>query len=333
MSIPGTAGTPDPPPGYAIPDLPGVAAGSSLIIRGRLVIVSGPAGAVVGMFVYAPGTTPGAGNPPVISITESATDPFGNAVAGGVVVGIAPNAQVQLQSSGGVGRLIFPLNSAGFVNAQISSAIIGSFGAFAANGPASTVANFKDFVGIELNSSDGVSSSANIELLYNDSVAVPVAHNYLAVDFTGVRLPAVANITATAPGTGTSALNPATGESWHDMRPLSNLFVGTNAGLYPPQYRKSPDGFVDIAGWIKTPPTTGNYNSVVFATLPAAYRPTANSGHGWLVSGSADGAASPKVTIDINGNLFLNFLPASLVQTQIGIYGRYPLDNTGLIQS
>jgi hypothetical protein len=50
------------------------------VVRAREVIIFGPAGVVVGLFVYATGTTPAAGNPPVDSITRSATDPFGNAV-------------------------------------------------------------------------------------------------------------------------------------------------------------------------------------------------------------------------------------------------------------
>ena len=50
----------------------------------RQVIVFGPAGTVVGIFVYNPGTTPGAGNLPLISVTQSATDPYGNTVQPGV---------------------------------------------------------------------------------------------------------------------------------------------------------------------------------------------------------------------------------------------------------
>jgi|SRR5215469_3294236 len=118
---------------------------------------------------------------------------------------------------------------------------------------------------------------------------------------------------------------------WQDMRPLSNAFVGTNAGEYPPQYRLTGDGGVEIAGYIKTPPTTGNYNSVVFATLPAAYRPGSNAGHRWLVSGPADGSATPTCTINVSGQLVLNFLPTSLAQTLVCIAGRYPLDSSGLI--
>ena len=46
----------------------------------RQVIVFGPAGTPVGVFVYAPGTVPGEGNQPVASLTAGTTDPYGNAV-------------------------------------------------------------------------------------------------------------------------------------------------------------------------------------------------------------------------------------------------------------
>lgn len=80
MSTPGAGGTPPAPAGYVPPALPSVAAGSALVLRGRLVIVSGPSGTIEGFFMYAPGTTPGPGNPPIVAITTSSTDPYGNSV-------------------------------------------------------------------------------------------------------------------------------------------------------------------------------------------------------------------------------------------------------------
>jgi hypothetical protein len=83
MTTPGTGGLPAqrldqqrnlPPPTSA----PGAAAG---VVRARQVIVSG-AGAV-GVFVY--NGVPGAGNPPIASLTSGTVDPFGNPVVPGVV--------------------------------------------------------------------------------------------------------------------------------------------------------------------------------------------------------------------------------------------------------
>lgn len=51
------------------------APGSSSTVRARIVIVSGPAD---GVFVYAPGTIPALGNPPVDWLNGGSADPFGN---------------------------------------------------------------------------------------------------------------------------------------------------------------------------------------------------------------------------------------------------------------
>jgi hypothetical protein len=145
MTVPGMGGMAGQPPGYVPPGLPDTAAGSSNVFRGRLVIVFGPSGTVSGIFVYTPGTTPGPGNPPVVSITESSTDPFGNAVSGGVVVGTSAHPQVQLQSVGGVGKLVFLLNNAGYSDAFIDGGFASGVGVISIQGPASTVAAHDDF--------------------------------------------------------------------------------------------------------------------------------------------------------------------------------------------
>jgi hypothetical protein len=48
------------------------------------VIVSGPTGALVGVFVYAAGAIPGPGTGPIDSLTNQTTDPFGNPTLAGV---------------------------------------------------------------------------------------------------------------------------------------------------------------------------------------------------------------------------------------------------------
>lgn len=119
-----------------------------------------------------------------------------------------------------------------------------------------------------------------------------------------------------------------TNDIWHDMRPLGNSFVGSVSGYQPPQYRFSDDlNWVEVAGYIQTPVTTGNNNSVPIKTFPDNYRPLSVQGHKWPVSGIPDGAATPVVGMYSTGNLQLNFSPTSLVQTTFGIVGRYPLDD------
>lgn len=58
-----------------------MAPGSPNVFKGRLVIVFGPSGSVVGVFVYAAGATPGPGTGPIAWLTSSSTDPFGNPVS------------------------------------------------------------------------------------------------------------------------------------------------------------------------------------------------------------------------------------------------------------
>lgn len=75
------AGTPSR---FPYPDRPQSSAGlgpsSAASVRARTIIIFGPAGAVEGLFMYAAGTIPGPGNPPVVWISESTTDPFGNSL-------------------------------------------------------------------------------------------------------------------------------------------------------------------------------------------------------------------------------------------------------------
>lgn len=130
-------------------------------------------------------------------------------------------------------------------------------------------------------------------------------------------------------------VSPSTVETWHDMRPLSNGFIGTNAGQYPPQYRLAPDGFVEVAGYVQTPAAAGNYNSITFFTIPTAYRPSSNAGHKWAVTfvTNVTPIGTPNVAVDASGNFQFHNMPTSMTSQLISIYGRYPLDNTGLITS
>jgi hypothetical protein len=56
----------------------GIPPNSSGVIVARQVIVFGPAGNASGVFVYAPGTSPGLGNPPITWESSGLIDPFGN---------------------------------------------------------------------------------------------------------------------------------------------------------------------------------------------------------------------------------------------------------------
>jgi hypothetical protein len=116
------------------------------------------------------------------------------------------------------------------------------------------------------------------------------------------------------------------------MRPLTNSFIGTISGKYPPQYRKCADGDVQLFGYVRTPAAAGNYNNLTFATLVAGYRPNRLIQAG-LVANVADGIATPLVSVNTNGALQFNNMPGALAQSDLFFNIRFPLDSTGIIQS
>lgn len=146
---------------------------------------------------------------------------------------------------------------------------------------------------------------------------------------TGIWDVPICSWTSTSAGAITTLVDQrrVTNDQWHDMRPLSAaLWSGTIAGMTPPQYRFSDDlKYVELAGKVQTSSTSGQMNAVVFATLPTNYRPLLVQR--FAVTDVADGAATPIVSIATNGSLTFSYLTNPLSQTQIGITGRFPLDD------
>jgi hypothetical protein len=186
---------------------------------------------------------------------------------------------------------------------------------------------------MQFNSSDGVTSFANIQFVYTSDAAADTT--YASLDGSGFGITACKNLTATMPGTGTNQANPATSETWHDLRPLVNNFIGTIAGGYPPQYRKLADGNVQVVGSVQTP-TAGqlpNPNGTTWGTLPAGWRPLSNDGfyspvH--LVTNIAP-VGTPVVEFHSNGTLTFQNLPPTYNALIIHINAIFPLDATGTI--
>jgi hypothetical protein len=107
------------PPG--ITPAPGVQPGvnQGVVVATRVIVV-GPAGTVTGVFVYAPGTTPGPGNFPTAWMTTATTDPFGNVLPVAAVIGttsIYAADGVFFSTGGAAGAAIIP-NGSGGVNIQ-----------------------------------------------------------------------------------------------------------------------------------------------------------------------------------------------------------------------
>jgi len=102
-----------------------------------------------------PGVQPGVTNPIVRALQ--------------VIVGRKPSVQIQLFTAGTAGVLAVLYNTTAFTNGELLGEIQGAFAQMILNGPGNTAAGHKDFVGIEMNSSDGVSSSANMQFIYTDT--------------------------------------------------------------------------------------------------------------------------------------------------------------------
>jgi len=107
------------PPG--ITPAPGVQPGvnQGVVVATRVIVV-GPAGTVTGVFVYAPGTTPGLGNFPTAWMTTATTDPFGNVLPVAAVIGttsIYAADGVFFSTGGAAGAAVIP-NGSGGVNIQ-----------------------------------------------------------------------------------------------------------------------------------------------------------------------------------------------------------------------
>lgn len=288
-----------------------------------------------GMFFYDP--TEAFGNL-VVSITANAVSgPFGEAVPAGLTIGRASEIQVELFRSGTVALLEFLLNNANFSNPLIDSAVLGApaFATMFFQGSKTPTVGFRDAVIMQMNSSDAVSSFANLALRYVTDAGIQL--QYALVDGTGFSTVACSGLAATKPGTGTSQANPAQTEVWHDLRPLSNAFVGTVPGRYPPQYRKTAEGDIEVVGYLQFPPSGGpNFNGVVWGNLAAGWRPLSNTGHKGFCSFETNVApvGTPFVQADTAGNLAFHSVPASGMLNNItSIYLRFPLDNTGLFLS
>lgn len=106
---------------------PGIGAGNGQIIRARYVIITDVSG---GVFIYV--GTPGPGNPPILWVTEAATDPFGNALPfsgvgvknGSNLAGITDTASVIV---GAAGEASFgTLNDSGAGGTSLESSTFGA---------------------------------------------------------------------------------------------------------------------------------------------------------------------------------------------------------------
>lgn len=110
MSMPAGLPPPRPDQGFAPTGSP-MAPGSPNVVRAKQVIVFGVG---EGVFVY--NGTPALGNPPILAMSDSTTDPFGNAIPVGTV-SISGNSYAQLINAG----LFFIANATQFLAASVAT--------------------------------------------------------------------------------------------------------------------------------------------------------------------------------------------------------------------
>ena len=224
--MPGALGTPSPSrfPYTSRPDQRGVApASGGQVVRGRLVIVYGPAGTVVGVFVYQPGTVPGHGNPPVAWMTAGTSDPFGNPL----------QPQIGSQAANGQGVL---LQGADLI--FLGSAATGSRQAILSGIPAvSTAAS--SFLLIEGPTDSTLQPVFELAGESQDATISPYAHVF-QVDGGGVQSPmplwASGGVSISQPG------NPGSTETFHPITLDAGWTAPGIAGYASPRYQMMSDG-------------------------------------------------------------------------------------------
>lgn len=91
---------------------PGMLPAPTTVVIGRTVLVFGPTGSPVGVFIYTPGTTPGAGNPPTDWMSEATADPYGNVLAS-PGTGTQSSGEATVLAAGSVSSYTGPVSGLG----------------------------------------------------------------------------------------------------------------------------------------------------------------------------------------------------------------------------
>jgi hypothetical protein len=122
-------------------------------------------------------------------------------------------------------------------------------------------------------------------------------------------------------------------DTWHDMRPLQNSFVGTNAGEWPPQYRLDVySGLVDVQGCIQLP-SSGSYGGITFYTFPSGSPYIPPQQVSWPVvqlggtPATQTNAGFPRAYLSSTGQLQVNGISPSINSSLVRITGRYAPGN------
>lgn len=304
------------PPGQLTPI--GIQPGTtSPVVIANLVIIFGPAGNPVGLFVYQPGTIPGPGNPPVAWVSPSTADPYGNAIQPGIMLAqliSSGNAQGGLIWNTIVGSepllALFPNSTVGFTgHSPFVTAQVFNRGA----------ANEQLALSLGGGAGSGVASPVMVNLFSVSKDGTLVAH----ISFYGG---ASGNLIADLSVNGLAAANPSVAgsiETWHPMA-LLNSWANV-AGFATAKYRRvaSPFNSVEIIGAINAAAAT----AATFFTLPANYIPASQQPVCSMGANAAIPAGlSPWIRCDASGNLAVQNTGAVPAAWQSFFHGFISLD-------
>lgn len=248
---------------------PGIGPGQSAVTRARVVIVSGPTGAVNGVFVYSPGTTPALGNPPVAWITASSSDPFGNTLpsATGIIIGTGNPTSGPVVGLG-QGQLT------GYAAGELAGGI---------QFPGSRAMRL-------VTPTQSVSDTAGILSMFAESFTglLPRLAFNGQVIFTSGTPAAPTEITTDSPNTATLLNGWAGGPLRYWLNPDNTISVvgpvnpaamtSTTIAQLPPSYVPSVGGDWPVAAHTATPPTQGLFTRVTNTGAVVALNATAGSG-------------------------------------------------------
>lgn len=148
----------------------------------------------------------------------------------------------------------------------------------------------------------------------------------------------ISSWTSTSAGAITSLVDERqlTFDTWHDMRPLQSLFVGTIAGELPPQYRLDPtNGIVWVTGTVQLPPS-GSYNGNTIFTFPSLYCPPVQVS--WPIvplfgSPSGNTNTGERAYVSPAGSFQVNGVQSAQNGQNLRIHGSYAVLDNGLITS
>jgi hypothetical protein len=304
------------PPGQQV--LPGVQPGvSGQVVLAQYVIVFGNTaggGSGPGIYVYAAGSTPGPGNPPILSMSNATEDPYGNTIAPGIWAGPFGGTQAGLEFNGTEGQLLFPV-------AGTTPTLVGGIAGIAAGSGGSEVQIFSaidagsgsDRVFIVLADHNAVGSSAAYFIVYED--ANGNGFQQVQGGAAGLNLASVASLTAVLPGTGTSNTNAAQPETWHNLVPDAGWTI-----VEQPQYRLLPGTGVQVTGLMTHAGTAARTVINSANPIPAAYQPSVTRYYRTPMP-SPDLAGS--VEIDPGGEFFMR--ASGFTATQAILDGIYAL--------